>query len=65
MTATDLLATLRRIEDRGALETAHRALNTCGQVFRYSIATARAVHDPSGGLRGALKLVGGGHFAAG
>jgi integrase len=46
------------------LETAHRALGSCGQVFRYAIATGRAQHDPSAGLRGALPPAKGGHFAA-
>jgi integrase len=55
--APDLLACLRRIEKRGALETAHRALQNCGQVFRYAVATGRAVRDPSGDLRGALSPV--------
>ncbi len=64
VTAPELLAVLRRIEGRGALETAHRALNSCGQVFRYAIATVRAQRDPSGDLRGALPPVTGGHFAA-
>lgn len=64
VTAPELLTALRRVENRGALETAHRALNTCGQVLRYAIATGRARHDPSGDLRGALSPVGGGHFAA-
>jgi integrase len=64
VTAPELLTTMRRIESRGALETAHRALNSCGQVFRYAIATGRARHDPSGDLRGALPPVKGGHFAA-
>lgn len=54
VTAPDLLTVLRRIEDRGALETAHRALQNCGQVFRYAVATGRAERDPSGDLRGAL-----------
>jgi len=49
-----LLAAIRRIEARGALETAHRALATCGQVFRYAVATGRAERDPTGDLRGAL-----------
>jgi hypothetical protein len=59
-----LLGVLRRIENRGALDTAHRALNNCGQVFRYGVATARCTRDPSGDLRGALPPVMGGHFAA-
>ena len=52
--APDLLSVLRRIEGRGAVETAHRASQNCGQVFRYAIATGRAERDPSGDLRGAI-----------
>lgn len=52
--APTLLTLLRRIEERGALETAHRALQNCGQIFRYAIATGRAERDPTGDLRGAL-----------
>lgn len=52
--APELLTVLRRIEARGALETAHRVLQNCGQVFRYAIATGRADRDPSHDLRGAL-----------
>jgi integrase len=54
ITAPELLAVLRRIESRGALETAHRVKQICGQVFRYAIATGRAGRDPSADLRGAL-----------
>jgi integrase len=64
VTAPDLLAAVRRIENRGALETAHRALGNCGQVFRYAVATGRATRDPTGDLRGALPPVKGEHFAA-
>jgi integrase len=64
VTAPDLLAALRRIESRGALETAHRALGNCGQVFRYGIATGRCERDPSRDLRGALPPVKEAHFAA-
>lgn len=64
ITAPELLAVVRRIENRGALETAHRALGNCGQVFRYAVATGRAERDPSGDLRGALPPVKGTHFAA-
>jgi integrase len=52
--APELLSVLRRIESRGAVETAHRAMQNCGQVFRYAIATGRADRDPTGDLRGAL-----------
>ena len=46
VTAKELLGAVSRIADRGAVESAHRALQTCGQVFRYAIATGRA--DRSG-----------------
>ena len=62
--APELLATMRRIEARGAPETAHRALGNCGQVFRYAIATGRAERDISMDLRGALQPAKDGHFAA-
>jgi integrase len=52
--APDLLSCLRRVEARGKLGTAHRALQVCGRVFRYAVATGRAERDPSGDLRGAL-----------
>jgi integrase len=52
--APELLKLFRRIEGRGALETAHRAKQNCGQVFRYAIATGRADRDPTTDLRGAL-----------
>ncbi len=52
--APDLLACIRRTEGRGKIGTAHRALQVCGRVFRYAVATGRAERDPSGDLRGAL-----------
>ncbi|WP_036267863.1 tyrosine-type recombinase/integrase [Methylocaldum szegediense] len=52
--AADLLTALRRIEARGALESAHRTKQACGQVFRYAVATGRAERDPTADLRGAL-----------
>jgi integrase len=54
ITAPELLASLTRIEQRGAIETAHRALQNFGQVARYAIQTGRAVRDISSDLRGAL-----------
>ncbi len=50
----ELLSALRRVEARGRYETARRLRSTCGQVFRYAIATGRAERDPSTDLRGAL-----------
>lgn len=61
--APDLLQMARRIENRGAIETAHRALQDCGQVFRYAIATGRAVRNPVPDLKGALQPVRETHFA--
>jgi integrase len=54
ITAPELLAVLRRMESRGANETAHRALQVCGRVFRFAVATGRAERDPSRDLSGAL-----------
>jgi integrase len=64
ITPQEVLMCLRRIEARGALDTAHRAHQNCGQVFRYAVATARAERDPTGDLRGALPPAKHGHFAA-
>jgi hypothetical protein len=57
LAAPDLLATIRRVESRGALELAHRIREYSGQVFRYVVATGRAERDPSGDLKGALPPV--------
>lgn len=54
ITPKELLKHLERIEQRGAVETAHRALQTCGAVFRYAVRTERAESDPTGALKGAL-----------
>ncbi|QUP53545.1 DUF4102 domain-containing protein [Ralstonia syzygii] len=62
--APELLAVCRRVESRSALDTAHRVLQTCGQIFRYAVATGRAERDPSGDLRGALPPAKGKHYAA-
>lgn len=52
-----LLSALRKIEAKGANETAQRAKQKCSQVFRYAIATGRADRDPTQDLRGALAPV--------
>ena len=62
--APDLLAVLRRVESRGALETAHRIKTVCGQVFRYAVATGRAERDPAADLKGALPPAKKSHLAA-
>ena len=60
----DILAVLRRVEGRGALETAHRIRTICGQVLRYAVATGRAERDIAADLRGALPPVREKHHAA-
>ena len=52
--APELLATVRKIEGRGAHDLSHRVLSVCGQVFRYGVATGRCKSDISKDLRGAL-----------
>ncbi len=54
ITPPELLKVLRRMEERGAVESAHRMRNYCGQIYRYAIATGRAERDISADLRGAL-----------
>ncbi|MCU1223610.1 MAG: integrase [Edaphobacter sp.] len=60
----EVLGVIRRIETRGAIDTAHRVLGACSQVFRYGVATGRCESDPSRDLRGALPPKNGSHFAA-
>ena len=50
----ELLQVLRRVESRGALETAHRIHQIASRVFRYGGATGRCLRDPTTDLRGAL-----------
>jgi integrase len=64
ITAPEVLTILRRIQGRGATETAHRVKGICSQVFRYAIATSRAERDPCGDLRGALATTKPNHLAA-
>ncbi|OZA09447.1 MAG: integrase [Methylotenera sp. 17-45-7] len=54
ITAPQVLDAVKRIEKLGILETAHRALQTCGQVFRYGVQTGRALRDVTVDLKGAL-----------
>ena len=64
VTAPELLTALRKIEARGAVETAHRAKMLAGQVFRYAIATGRAERNPAPDLKGALSQPDEKHFAS-
>lgn len=60
----DVLDALRRVEKRGALETAHRLHANISQVCRYAVATGRAKRDVTADLRGALPPVRTEHMAA-
>jgi integrase len=60
----DLLRALRVIEERGAIDLAHKAKVVASQVMRYAIATERAERDPTADLKGALITAAGGHLAA-
>jgi integrase len=62
--ASELLAMLRRVEARGALETAHRIHQVVSQVLRYAVAIGSAQRDPSTDLRGALPSADEKHHAA-
>jgi integrase len=64
LTPPMVLAVLRRVEKRGVVETAHRALENCSQVFRYAVATGRVESDPARDLKDALRRPMVKHFAA-
>jgi len=55
ITPAELLAVIRRIEARGANDTARRMLQSSGQVFRYAVACGLAERDISADLKGALQ----------
>lgn len=60
----ELLATLRRIESRGAIDTTHRCQNILSMVFRFAIATGRATRNPAADIGDGLKTAVKGHHAA-
>tara|TARA_R110001592_G_C13163626_1_gene749162 strand:+ start:241 stop:1473 length:1233 start_codon:yes stop_codon:yes gene_type:complete len=60
----ELLTALRKMESRGAIESAHRTKQVAGQIFRYAVATGRAERDPSHDLKGALATHKKKHLAA-
>jgi integrase len=64
ISAPELLAVLRKMEKRGAVETAHRARSIAAMVFRYAIATGRAERNPATDLIGALESPRTQHFAS-
>ena len=55
ITAITLLETIRRIELRGAIESAHRTNQACEGVFAYAIGTGRCENNPATAIRSVLK----------
>lgn len=64
VTPAQLLEVIRRIEARGVVETAYRALQDSSQVLRYAVATGRANTKPARDLKGALRRADPRHFPA-
>jgi integrase len=60
----DVLVALHKIEARGAIESAHKIKQLCGQVFRFAVAAGLAEHDVTADLRDALSTVPEAHYAA-
>ena len=60
----DVLEPLRKIEARGAIDGAHRAKQTCGQIFRFAVSAGLAERDVTADLKGALAAVPTKHYAA-
>lgn len=60
----ELLTAVQKVEERGALDVAHRVLSTARSVWRYAVATTRADRDITGDIAGALTPHHGKHFAA-
>lgn len=64
ITPLAILATIQKMEARGAIDTAHRVKQICGQVFRYAVATGLVERDVTADLKGALAAVPRAHFSA-
>ena len=63
--AHDVLLVARKVEARGAIESAHRVLNLCSQVLRFAVASGMVERDVTPDLKGALEPVPATkHFAA-
>jgi integrase len=64
ITAPQFLEVIKRIEKQNKLETAHRTLQTAGQVFRYAVQKGAASRDITADLKGALPATTVKHMAA-
>nr|WP_315252956.1 integrase arm-type DNA-binding domain-containing protein [uncultured Duganella sp.] len=60
----DILVAVQKVEGRGAIDSAHRVKQICGQVFRYAVASGFAERDVTTDLKGALAAPERGHYAA-
>ncbi len=60
----DVLVTVQKMEARGAIDSAHRVKQLCGQIFRYGVASGVVERDVTADLKGALTVVPQSHFAA-
>ncbi len=61
---TDVLAVVRRLEERGTLEVAHRVHQTCSRIFRFAVAAGICERDPAADIKGAIMPVPQRHFAS-
>jgi len=57
ITPMELLEAIRKVEEKGNLDLAHRIMQTCSQVFKYGVATGKCERDVTADLQGALKPV--------
>lgn len=64
ITTPELLTVIRRIESRGAVETARRDLQKCSQIFRYAVATGRSERNIVVDIQGAIPPPTKRHFAS-
>lgn len=62
--APEFLSVARRLEARGIVDTAHRAMQLCGQIMRFAVAEGLATRNPVGDLRGTLGSVKTEHMAS-
>lgn len=60
----DVLAVARKMEQRGANDSAKRLVQICGQIFRYAVAEGSAERDVTQDLKGALQKAEKRHYAA-
>lgn len=60
----DVLKTVQKMEARGAVDSAHRVKQICGQVLRYGVAIGLVERDVTADLKGALSAVPKTNYAA-